>query len=185
MQKGKNNTSQETPTFPLHPMWEDPIRFLAQAFRLAIQSQSYTPRDLESLARLIHGLERLPAATQGIGIVVESTTTSRSNGNSGGISLELQEDCFEISSFETLVFDNISGMSDSSTRTILRVETNGNFECVLDDPVQAFYEIDEWASTWDSHLSDGGELEIQDETTYFNWDQGGPAGDWSQTSYEE
>lgn len=130
------------------------IQKLIAGVRRALKRKSITPQQICGLGKLLHGLERLPRPTSGIGISV--TIGSRGPEHFFHQSIDLYESSFEFSSGGSEYTPGVG--SDSYTSFSFNVEVGG-----FRDETEVM-EVDEWMSGFIQSLCDEGQaFEIDDQ----------------------
>ena len=176
------NGGTEVSLFPLYRNFAEPIKDLVDSLYSVTRKRRISPEHLSMLAKLIYGLQRLPASTEGLCISMSLTRTSDSAR--GWLGLTLSEEELEIYFGEA--FYEPQGV-EHAFKYVLR----GFVGCErLDDnpdPWIVEQELEGWLNEWRARLADPEiELSISDECGDFDWHQADDVNAWDLVyfSYE-
>lgn len=152
------------------------IQELIAGVRRALKRKSITPQQICGLGKLLHGLERLPRPTSGIGIVVttgSSGAAEEPRTDSFYQSIELCESIFRLWSGGSEYTPGVGG--DTYTSFLFQVTVDG----FRDDTEVA--EVYDWMCGFTESLcNEDQDFRLHDEAneSVLAWDEKTPENDW-------
>jgi hypothetical protein len=170
-----NDNVQIEEAFPMHRSWAEAFEALGSSLRRLPKVRRLEPSQLAALSKLIHAVDRLPLATEGIHAECSLSIDHRHSG--AILSITLTECSFEFCVIER--FDSGIGW-DHETKQILYVEP-GYSNRAGEDPFSVGSDLEVWVGEWNSWSCDEDvSLTISDEASEEFWDQEIDLDAWSR-----
>jgi hypothetical protein len=174
------NDEVEALFFPLLGCWEDSFSNLAKSLLRLVRARELSGAELAATAKLIGALNRLPLATDGIGI--EASLGTKDKTSRGSLVLQLSTNAMSMGYFE--VFDSSAG-SDHESRAVLDVEVSGYSSVAVEDPAAVMNALAGWVVEWSRRAVDPEQYtyEIHDDAQDELWRGGSLAARWRHVPY--
>lgn len=159
---------------PLVACWSKPLQDVAASLRRMVRTRPLEPSQLAAVAKLIYAVERLPRATEGMGI--EASLAVCGEGGRGWLAICHYGTSVGLSQGETSY--EPQGTEHRIT-TVLEAEVGCRNSRGDDDPITVLVELEDWVREWSARAVNADcEFEISDDQNEMDWNQAGPPNAW-------